>query len=66
MSKFMKIKSVTTKVTQELIAKELVYSDSLLKRYRIDLKMKTPHRIFAVQNALKRPQKTLKILDVLL
>ena len=59
MSKFMEIKYITTKGTHEPLAKELQYSDSTLKRYRIDIKLKKkPSEIENGLKNLKIRQKT--------
>ena len=42
MARFMKIKSVNTKLNQDQIAKELGCSISFLQRYRHDIKILSP------------------------
>ena len=55
MARFMEIKAMNQNLTQNEIAKELVYSFATEKRYRIDKKMPSTYRI--QPNTNKRKQK---------
>ena len=58
MSRFVEIKSITPKLTQKQIAKELGFSYSTLKRYRNDIKKQRPYRLSPTNH--KRSQKNLQ------
>ena len=53
-SRFMEKKSITPNLTQNFSGKELGNSDSTLKRFRYDIKRKSPHK-FPIKGP-KRPQ----------
>ena len=55
MARFLEIKTMIPKLTQNEIAQQLAYSSATVKRYRSDINMPSPYRIQS--NTNKRKQK---------
>ena len=53
MARFMEIKTMNPRLTQNEIAKELVYSSATVKRYKIDIDMPSPYKLQSNTNKRK-------------